>query len=189
MTRAKHILGRVHTNVCSPLPVHSHHGYHYFVMFINDSSRFASVTPLQGKSEVGKSIKSFIAQVELETGQRVKILCSNRGGEYLAGYIKDYLEERSIKHEVTTPNTPQHNRVAKHLNRTLLDKTRAMLANANLPKSYWLEAINYATLLHNLSPSCSISTTPSELYTSTKPDVSRLCVFGCTAHTCPLEIS
>jgi hypothetical protein len=47
-----------------------------------------------------------------------------------------------------------------------------MLANVNLPKSYWLEAINYATFLHNLSPSRSVITTPSELYTGTKPDVS-----------------
>ena len=58
-----------------------------------------------------------------------------------------------------------------------------MLANANLPKSYWLEAINYATLLHNLSPSCSVSMTPSKLYTGTKLDISQLRVFSYTAHT------
>ena len=63
-----------------------------------------------------------------------------------------------------------------------LDKSRTMLADANLPKSYWLEALNYATLLHNLSPSCSIATTPSEAYTGMKLDVSRLHIFGCTAH-------
>jgi hypothetical protein len=183
MMRAKHVLGCVHTDVCSPLPVHSHRSYRYFITFINNSSHFASVSPLREKSEVGKSIKSFITWVELETGQRVKILHSDRGGEYLAGYVKDYLEECGIKHKVTTPNTPQHNGVAEHLNRMLLDKAQAMLADANLPKSYWLEAINYATLLHNLSPSRSISMTPSELYTGTKPDVSQLCVFGCTAHT------
>jgi len=173
----------MHTDVCGPLPVHSHCSYQYFVTFIDDSSRFASVSPLWEKSEVGKSIKSFITWVELETGQRDKILHSDGGGEYLAGYIKDYLEECGIKHKVTTPNTLQHNGVAKCLNRMLLDKARAMLADANLPKSYWLEAVNYATLLHNLSPSCSISTTPSELYTGTKPDVLQLRMFSCMAHT------
>ena len=110
--------------------------------------------------------------MELETSQRVKILHSNREGEYIASHIKDYLKEHSIKHEVTTPNTPQHNGVAECLNRMLLDKAQAMLANTNLPKSYWLEAVNYATLLYNLSPFHSVSTTLSELYTGTKPDVS-----------------
>jgi hypothetical protein len=100
----------------------------------------------------------------------------------MAQHIQDWLLECSIKHKTTTADTPQHNGVAECLNRTLLDKSRAMLANANLPKSYWLEALNYATLLHNLSPSHSIATTPSEAYTGTKPDVSRLRIFGCTAH-------
>jgi hypothetical protein len=171
MTHAKHVLGHVHTDICGPLPIHSHRGYRYFVIFIDDSSHFASMYPLQEKSEVGKSLKAFITQVELETGLKVKTLCSDGGGEYMARHVKDYLVECGIKHEVTTPNTPQHNGVAEHLNRTLLDKAQAMLANVNLPKLYWLEALNYATFLHNLSPSRSVSTTPSELYTGTKPDI------------------
>jgi transposase InsO family protein len=89
----------------------------------------------------------------------------------MARHIKDYLIEHGIKHEVMTPNMLQHNGVAERLNRTLLHKAQAMLTDTNLLKSYWLEALNYATFLHNLSPSCSISTTPSELYTGTKPDV------------------
>src|SRR6266851_9019855 len=66
----------------------------------------------------------------------------------------------------------------------LLNRTRAMLANANaaLPKSYWLEALNYATHLHNLSPSHSISSTLSQQYTGNVPDVSQLRTFGCIAH-------
>ncbi len=111
MTRAKHMLGHVHTDVCSPLPVHSHHSYWYFITFINDSSRFTSVSPLCEKSEVGKLLKTFISQVELETGQKVKILCSDGGGEYIAGHVKDYLKQRRIKHEIMTPDTPQHNGV------------------------------------------------------------------------------
>jgi hypothetical protein len=180
--RTKHVLGHVHTDICGPLPIHSHHGYQYFVTFINNSSRFTSIYPLWEKLEVGKSLKAFIAWVELETRLKVKTLRSDGGGEYMARHVKDYLVECGIKHEVMTPDTPQHNRVTERLNRMLLDKAQAMLANTNLPKSYWLEALNYATFLHNLSPSHSISTTPSKLYTGTKLDVSRLCVFGCTAH-------
>jgi hypothetical protein len=102
----------------------------------------------------------------------VKVLCSDGGGEYLAGHLQQYLQERSIKHEITTTDMPQHNSVAEHLNHTLLDKVRAMLTEAELPKPYWLEALNYATLLHNVSPSCSVPTTPSKAYMGTKPDVS-----------------
>ena len=59
-----------------------------------------------------------------------------------------------------------------------------MLANANaaLPKSYWLKALNYATHLHNLSPSCSISSTPTQQYMGNVLDISRLHTFSCITH-------
>ena len=119
----------------------------------------------------------------METGQKVKILRSNGGGKYIASHIKDYLKQCGIKHEITTPDTPQHNGVTEHLNQTLLNRTHAMLANAALPKSYWLEALNYTTHLHNLSPSHSVSSTPAQQYTGNIPDVSQLHTFGCIAHT------
>jgi hypothetical protein len=182
LTQADHVLSHVYSDVCTPLPTASHHGFRYFVTFIDNSSCFASISPLREKSEVGKMLKVFITWAKLETGQKVKVLRSNGGGEYMAGHVQQYLQEQGIKHEVTTTDMPQHNGMAEHLNCTLLDKVRTMLADANLPKSYWLEVLNYATLLHNVSPSCSIPTTPSEAYMGTKPDVSRLCVFSCIAH-------
>jgi hypothetical protein len=54
MTCAEHILSHLHTDVCGPLPIHSHHGYWYFITFIDGSSHFTSVSPLWEKSEVGK---------------------------------------------------------------------------------------------------------------------------------------
>ena len=67
-TCAKHMLSHMHTNVCSPLPTPSHHGYWYFITFIDDSSHYTSISPLQKKSEVGKSLKVLITQAELEIG-------------------------------------------------------------------------------------------------------------------------
>ncbi|SRR5216683_2214772 len=61
MMHAEHVLGHVHTDICGPLPVHLHRGYQYFITFIDDSSRFASVSPLCEKSEVGKLLKTFIS--------------------------------------------------------------------------------------------------------------------------------
>jgi hypothetical protein len=68
ITRAEHVLGHVHTDVCSPLPIHSHHGYRYFITFIDDFSHFASMSPLRKKSEVGNLLKAFIAWAECKTG-------------------------------------------------------------------------------------------------------------------------
>jgi transposase InsO family protein len=57
----------------------------------------------------------------------VKILHSDGGGEYTSHALVNFLIEKGIKHELTTPYTPQHNGVAECMNCTLLDKVSAML--------------------------------------------------------------
>ena len=113
-------------------------------------------------------------RAELETGLKVKALCSDGGGEYTAKHMQQFLKDCGIRHKMTMADMPQHNGVAERLNRTLLNKTCAMLSDADLPKSYWLEALHYAILLHNVSPSKSLGTTPTKEYTGMKLDVSQL---------------
>ena len=117
------MLSRIFTDVCSPLPTLSHRSYKYFVTFIDDKSCFTSIYLLQEKSEVGKHLKAHITRAKLETGQKVKSLHSNRGGEYTAKHVQEFLEEHGITHEMMTANMPQHNGVMECLNCTLLDKT------------------------------------------------------------------
>jgi hypothetical protein len=179
---ADHALGRVFSDVCGPLPTLSHKGFKYFVTFVDDKTHYVSISPLKEKSEVGKHLKAFVLKAKLDTGRKVKILRSNGGGEYTTGHVRDFLEERGISHEMMTANTPQHNGVVERLNRTLLNHVRAMLSDAKLPDSYWLEALNYAILLHNVSPTAALTMTPAEAYSGTKLDVLRLHVFSCMAH-------
>ena len=55
-----------------------------------------------------------------------------------------------------------------------------ILTNAGLPGSYWWDTLQYAALLHNISPICSLdNSTPKEAWSSNKPDISCLHTFGC----------
>ena len=47
-----------------------------------------------------------------------------------------FLKEKGIQHEMTTPDTPQHNGVAERTNRTLLDRVRSMLSDQISPKFF-----------------------------------------------------
>lgn len=181
-TRSNNVLGRVFSDVCGKLPTRSHEGFEYFVTFVDDMSRKVFVAGLRQKSDVAQHLKSFTTRAELETGERLRVLRSDGGGEYTGGTMTKYLEEKGIKHEVTTPDTPQHNGVAERMNRTLLDKVRAMLLDADLPESYWYDALVYATFLHNISPTHSLDCmTPEEAWSGNKPDVSTIRVFGSRA--------
>ena len=63
-----------------------------------------------------------------------------------------YLRENGIAKELTVPFTPQQNGLAERLNRTLIEKARAMLQAAELAEKYWGEAVMTAIYLKSRSP-------------------------------------
>jgi hypothetical protein len=61
----------------------------------------------------------------------------------------------------------------------LLDKVRAMLIDADLPQSYWYDALRYAAHIHNVTPTCAlVDVMPEEAWSGNKPDISNLQTFG-----------
>ena len=74
-------------------------------------------------------------------------------------------------------------RVAERLNRTLIESVRTMLVDSKLPHRFWAEALATSVYLRNRSPTKAIEAmTPYEAWSGTKPDVSFLRVFGCSAY-------
>jgi len=181
-TQADLILGRIFSDVCTLFSTPSRQGFIYFVTWIDDKSHKVFVDAMKEKSEVAQHLCAFITRVELETSHKLKVLCSDGGGEYTAGGLQSFLKDKGIKHKLTTADTPQHNRVAECMNRTLVKRVCMMLIDAELPDTYWWDALRYAMHLHNMSPTHSLSDcTPEESWSGNKPDVSCLHVFGCKA--------
>jgi transposase InsO family protein len=65
--------------------------------------------PQPRRSSVYKSRQSKI-------GNKLLSLCTDSGGEFLAGHFKDYCAELGIRRERTTPYSPQKNGVIKWRN-------------------------------------------------------------------------
>jgi hypothetical protein len=120
--------------------------------------------------------------VEKKTGNSIKILCSDQGGEYKLGDFNKYCKENGIVQQFTVPHTPQQNGVAESKNRTLVECARSMMKYKNLSNAFWAEAINTAVYLKNRSPTrCLDNVTPFQALYGSKPAVNNLKVFGCKA--------
>jgi len=66
------------------------------------------------------------------------------------------------------------------MNKTLLEKTRAMQSTAGLTKSFWAETVKTACYMINRSPSTVIDLqTPMEMWNGKPADYSSLHIFGC----------
>ena len=74
-------------------------------------------------------------EVERQLGRNVKVLRTDRGGEYNSKEFELYCQEHGIKRYVTMPYTPQQNGVAERKNITLMNVVRCMLSHSVLPKN------------------------------------------------------
>ncbi|KAJ9541592.1 hypothetical protein OSB04_028098 [Centaurea solstitialis] len=77
--------------------------------------------------------------------------------------------------------SPRMNSVAERRNRTLKDMVRSMISHTSLPEPLWGEALKIADYILNRVPSKAVAKTPYELWTSKKPSLNHLHVWGCPA--------
>lgn len=181
-SRANALLDIIHTDLCGPMETSSVGGGKYFITFIDDYSRKVYVYFLKNKLDITSVFKKFKDEVENELERKIKILRSDNGKEYCNNDFSDFLAASGIKHQTSTPYTPEQNGVAERMNRTLVERAKCMLFEAKLQKSFWAEAVATAAYIINRSPSRVLAeTTPYENWTGKKPHISHLKIFGSKA--------
>eukprot|EP00253_Pinus_taeda_P015642 PITA_15642 len=153
---SKGILDYIHSDVWGPSPTTSYVGSSYFVSFIDDFSRKVWVYMLKRNYDVFTVFKQFRALVENITSRTIKCLRTDNGGEFTSKEFDNYCKDAGIERHKTTIYTPQKNGVAERMNRTLLERARSMLSNANLQKELWTEAVATTCYVINRSPSTAI---------------------------------
>src|SRR5664279_3486147 len=172
--RATDLLELVHTDVYGPMSTTTRGGFHYFITFTDDFSRYGYVYLMKHKSETFEEFKEFQNEVENQRGKKIKALRSDRGGEYLSHEFSNHLKSCGIVSQLTTPGTPQRNGVSERRNRTLLDMVWSMMSLTDLPLSFWGHALETTAFTLNRSPSKSVETTPYEMWTGKRPSLSFL---------------
>jgi transposase InsO family protein len=83
-----------------------------------------------------------LRRAQNEFGLRIKKIRSDNGTEFKNSQIEGFLEDEGIKHEFSSPYTPQQNGVVERKNRTLLDMVRTILDVYKTSDRFWAEAIN-----------------------------------------------
>ncbi|KAH9668944.1 hypothetical protein KPL70_021590 [Citrus sinensis] len=158
-------------------------GSRYFMSLIDDYSRNVWIYILKTKDQALEKFKVWKSLVENQSGFKLKCLRTDNGLEFYSKEFEEYCQKHGIKRHKTVRFTPQQNGLAERMNRTLVDKTRCMLINSKLPRSFWAEAVNTASYLVNRSPSSAIGfKTPEELWKRKPANYQNLRVFGCPAY-------
>ncbi|SGY77691.1 BQ5605_C005g03697 [Microbotryum silenes-dioicae] len=157
-------------------------GHRYMLVIIDDFSCKHWCILLALKSDVFPRLRDWILEVKNATGNKVKTIRSDNGGEFTLGNFVDFCASKGIRRELTIPYTPQQNGRVERSNRTIKEGILALLYSSGADSRLWGEAALYYVHCKNLMPHAGIGgEIPDTRWHGFAPDISTLRAFGCRA--------
>ena len=167
-----------HIDLWGKYDIASINGYQYYILFVDDATRYVTVHFLKKKDEAAQHVKNYIQALKTHkrSPRAIKI---DRGKEFLNEVLKTFLDNEGLEIQATAPYSPSQNGIAERMNRTLVELGRAMLKGQELPEFLWEYAIAHAAYLRNRAYTKFLKNkTPYEKWNKSKPNVTHLREFG-----------
>ncbi|CAI5947414.1 unnamed protein product [Closterium sp. NIES-65] len=160
----------------------------YFLLVVDDYSRYTTVFPLRSKGDVAEVLIDWICAARLQVresfGSDFPVLClhSYKGGEFSSASLGAFCRAQGIRQTFTLPASPQQTRIAEHRIGIVMDVARTSMMHAAAPHFLWLFAVQYAAHQLNLQPRVSLpKTSPALRWTGKVGDASAFRVWGSRA--------
>ncbi|CAI7813823.1 unnamed protein product [Closterium sp. NIES-54] len=171
-----------------PARVHGQCHERYFLLVVDDYSRYTTIFPLRSKGEVTEVLIDWIRAARLRLRESfgsdfpVLRLHSDRGGEFSSARLGAFCRAQGIRQTFTLPASPQQNGIAERRIGMVMDVARTSMIHAAAPHFLWPFAVQYAAHQLNLQPRVSLpETSPTLLWTGKVGDASAFRVWGSRA--------
>jgi len=166
----------IHFDIWGPTLNSSIHKHSYFLTAVDDYNRYTWITLMKSKSEARQHLINFITLIEKQHDCHVKIVRTNNGPEFT---IPQFYASKGILHQTSCVEIPQQNARVERKHQHILNITRALLFQSNLPKTFWSYAAIHAVFIMNR--------VPSPILNNQTPDLHQLKVFGSLAYASTLQ--
>ncbi|CAI7750145.1 unnamed protein product [Closterium sp. NIES-53] len=177
-------LQTLHMDVWGPTRVRGQGHERYFLLVVDDYSRYTTVFPLRSKGEVTEVLIDWIRAARLRLRESfgsdfpVLRLHSDRGGEISSALLGAFCRAQGIRQTFTLPAFPQQNGIAERRIGMVMDVARMFMIHAAAPHFLWPFAVQYAAHQLNLQPRVSLpETSPTLLWTGKVGDASAFRVW------------
>ncbi|CAI7845603.1 unnamed protein product [Closterium sp. NIES-54] len=181
-------LQTLHMDVWGPARVSGKGRERYFLLVVDDYTRYTTVFPLRSKGEVSTVLIPWIRTVCLQLRERfgqdlpVLRLHSDRGGEFSSNLLRDFCRGEGILQSFTLPESPQQNGIAESRIGLVMEVACTSMIHAAAPHFLWPFAVRYAVHQLNLWPRVSLpETSPILRWTGKVGDASVFRVWGSRA--------
>ncbi|CAI7894686.1 unnamed protein product, partial [Closterium sp. NIES-53] len=181
----------LHMDVWGPACVRGQGHERYFLLVVDDYSRYTTVFPLRSKDEVPELLIDWIRGARCQLSERfdsdlpVLRLHSDRGGVFSSDLLRAFYRAEGIRQTFTLLASPQQNGIAERHIGMVMDVAHTSMIHAAAPHFLWPFAVQYAAHQINLQPRVSLpETTPTLRWTGKVGDASALHVWGSRAFVC-----
>lgn len=121
---------------------------------MDDYSRVTWTHLISSKSNALSVLKAFTFMVQNHFHTSVQTFRSDNTFELGSSLeSRSFFSSQGILHQATIPHTPQQNSVVERKHKHLLETSRALLFQSNLPTKFWGDCVLTATYLINRFPS------------------------------------
>ncbi|CAI7803832.1 unnamed protein product [Closterium sp. NIES-54] len=181
-------LQTLHMDVWGPARVRGQGHERYFLLVVDDYSRYTTVFPLRSKGDVTEVLIDWIRAARLQLRESfgsdfpVLRLHSDRGGEFSSARLGAFCRAQGIRQTFTLPASPQQNGIAERCIGMVMDVARTSMIHAAAPHFLWPFAVQHAAHQLNLQPRVSLpETSPTLRWTGKVGDASAFRVWGSLA--------
>jgi len=137
-----------HVNLWGKYEIASIHRSQYYLIMINDTSRYITVEFLKKKSHASAKISEYITY-QIAKGRSPCAIKMDRGSEFVNEELKKQCHSQGIHFQMTAPYLPSQNGVTEHMNQTLTELAQTMLTALKLLQFLWEPVIAHSTYICN----------------------------------------
>ena len=136
LARSTDVLQLLHGDLYGPITPPTPSGNRYFLLLVDDYSRYMWIALLPSKDGAAVAIKRIQAAAELKAGKPVRALRTDRGGEFLAGDFEQFCIDLGVHRQLSAPYSSQQNGVVERRNQSVVGTARCMLKAKQLPGEF-----------------------------------------------------
>ncbi|KAL0533200.1 hypothetical protein IC582_030415 [Cucumis melo] len=152
----------IHSDIWGLSSTSTVHGYRYYVLFIDDFSRFTWIYFLKHRSELSRTYIEFANMIRTQFSCPIKTLRTDNALEYKNSTLISFLSQQCTLVQRSCPHTSQQNGRAKCKHRHILDSVCALLLSA----SFWEH-----TMFSRLFSFHAFFSSPQSFFTDTSIDL------------------
>ncbi|CAI7900467.1 unnamed protein product [Closterium sp. NIES-54] len=144
-------LQTLHMDVWGPARVRGQGHERYFLLVVDDYSRYTSMFPLRSKGDVTEVLIDWIHAARLQLRESfgsdfpVLRLHSDRGGEFSSARLGAFCRAQGIRQTFTLLASPQQNGIAERRIGMVMDVARMSMIHAAAPHFLWTFAVGDAS--------------------------------------------